>query len=139
MSLSYKKVTYPDAQAFKTIVMEIKKMGSWEELRRDFMQNDGCPVTATIAIIGGKWKPIILYLISHEINRFGEMHGMICGISKKMLTEQLRELERDGIIVRKVFAEIPPRVEYSITEKGKTLRPIILSMREWGLKHALKP
>ena len=119
--------------------METKKTGLWEELRMDFMQNGGCPVSATIAVIGGKWKPVILYLISHEINRFSEMHGMIGGISRKMLTGQLRELERDGIIERKVFAEIPPRVEYSITEKGKTLRPIILSMREWGLQHALKP
>jgi DNA-binding HxlR family transcriptional regulator len=139
MLLSYKKVTYPELQAFNKVIMETKKMGLWEELRKDFMQNDGCPVSATIAIIGGKWKPIILYLISHEINRFGEMHNMIQGISKKMLTGQLRELERDGIIERKIFAEIPPRVEYYITEKGKTLRPIILSMREWGLKHALKP
>ena len=121
------------------IVMKTKKTGLWEELRKDFMQNEKCPVTATIGIIGGKWKPIILYLISHEVNRFGEMHEMICGISKKMLTGQLRELERDGIIERKVFAEIPPRVEYSITEKGLTLRPIILSMREWGLKYALGP
>jgi DNA-binding HxlR family transcriptional regulator len=117
--------------------MNKKKSGLWEELRSDFMKNEKCPVSATIRIIGGKWKPIILYLISHEINRFGEMHGMIESISKKMLTDQLRELERDGIIERHVFAEIPPRVEYSITEKGLTLRPIILSMREWGLKHAL--
>jgi DNA-binding HxlR family transcriptional regulator len=119
--------------------MRTKKTGLWEQVRQDFMQNDKCPVTATIAIIGGKWKPIILYLISHEINRFGEMHGMICGISKKMLTGQLRELEKDGIIERKIFAETPPRVEYYITEKGLTLRPIILSMREWGLKYALGP
>jgi DNA-binding HxlR family transcriptional regulator len=62
---------------------------------------------------------------------------MICGISKKMLTDQLRELEGDGIIKRKVFPEIPPRVEYYMTEKGWTLRPIILSMREWGLKYAV--
>jgi DNA-binding HxlR family transcriptional regulator len=117
--------------------MEVKKSGLWEDLRKDFMKNERCPVAATINIIGGKWKPIILYLISHEINRFGEMHCMIEGISKKMLTDQLRELERDGIIDRKIFAEIPPRVEYNITEKGLTLRPIILSMREWGLKYVL--
>lgn len=115
-----------------------KKTGLWEELRKDFMKNEQCPVAATIAIIGGKWKPIILYLISHEINRFGEMHAMIEGISKKMLTDQLRELEKDGILTRQAFAEIPPRVEYTITEKGWSLRPIILSMREWGLKHAVE-
>lgn len=117
--------------------MRVKKTGTWEALREDFMKNEQCPVAATIAVIGGKWKPIILYLISHEINRFGEMHHMICGISKKMLTDQLRELEGDGIIERKVFPEIPPRVEYYMTEKGWTLRPIILSMREWGLKYAV--
>ncbi|MCW3116570.1 MAG: hypothetical protein JWM28_652 [Chitinophagaceae bacterium] len=101
------------------------------------MKHERCPVSATIGVIGGKWKPIILYLISHDINRFGEMINMIDGISKKMLTDQLRELEKDGIIDRKTFNEVPPRVEYTITERGLTLRPIILSMREWGLKHVL--
>jgi DNA-binding HxlR family transcriptional regulator len=86
-------------------------------------------------VIGGKWKPIIMYLISHDINRFSEMHGKIEGISKKMLTGQLREVEADGIICRAAFAEKPPRVEYTLTEKGFTLRPIILAMREWGLKN----
>jgi DNA-binding HxlR family transcriptional regulator len=116
--------------------MKDKKCGVWEDLRTDFMQHEKCPVSATVGIIGGKWKPIILYLISHDINRFGEMLKIIEGISKKMLADQLRELESDGILDRKVFAEIPPRVEYSITEKGLTLRPIILAMREWGLKYA---
>ena len=102
------------------------------------MTNEQCPVAATIAVIGGKWKPIILYLISHEIDRFGEMLAMINGISKKMLTDQLKELEADGIINRKVFAVIPPKVQYSMTEKGLTLRPVILSMREWGLKYAMQ-
>jgi DNA-binding HxlR family transcriptional regulator len=117
--------------------MNCKKPGTWEQLRKDFMQNEKCPVSVTVSIIGGKWKPIILYLISHDINRFSEMLELIQGISKKMLTEQLRELERDGIIARQVFPVVPPRVEYSITEKGWTLRPIILAMREWGLKHVL--
>jgi DNA-binding HxlR family transcriptional regulator len=117
--------------------MRKKMSGLWEDLRKDFMQHKRCPVSATIGVIGGKWKPIILYLISHDINRFGEMIHMIEGISKKMLTDQLRELEKDGIIDRNVFDEIPPRVEYTITERGLTLRPIILSMREWGLKYVL--
>lgn len=101
------------------------------------MKYNGCPVSATIKIIGGKWKPIILYLISHDVNRFSEMQKMIEGISKKILTSQLRELERDGLIHRKVFAEVPPRVEYTITEKGVTLKPLIINMREWGLKNVL--
>ena len=68
--------------------MKDKKSGVWEDLRIDFMQHEKCPVSATVGIIGGKWKPIILYLISHDINRFGEMLKMIKGISKKMLTDQ---------------------------------------------------
>ena len=117
--------------------MESGKKGTWEQLRQDFMTHEQCPVAATIAIIGGKWKPIILYLVSHEIGRFSEMLAMIKGISKKMLTDQLRELEADGIINRTVFPVIPPKVQYSLTEKGLTLRPIILAMREWGLKYAV--
>ena len=91
-----------------------------------------CPVTYTMSMIGGKWKPIILYLISKGGNRFGMMQKGIEGISKQMLTKQLRELEADGILERKIYAEIPPRVEYFITELGDSLMPIIGSMRDWG-------
>ncbi len=91
-----------------------------------------CPVTYTMSMIGGKWKPIILYLISKGANRFGILHRGIDGISKQMLTKQLREMEDDGILNRKIFAEIPPRVEYSISEKGKSLFPVIEAMRFWG-------
>jgi DNA-binding HxlR family transcriptional regulator len=98
-----------------------------------------CPVTATMAIIGGKWKILILYLIYNEINRFGKMGMILKDISKQMLTTQLRELENDGIIERKIYPEIPPRVEYSLTEKGKSLLPIIDLMKGWGNEHVLKP
>ena len=91
-----------------------------------------CPVTYTMSMIGGKWKPIILYLISKGANRFGILQRGIDGISKQMLTKQLREMEDDGILNREIFAEIPPRVEYSISEKGKSLFPIIDAMRSWG-------
>lgn len=94
-----------------------------------------CPVTATMEIIGGKWKLLILYLISNDINRFGKMTIMLRGISKQMLTTQLRELEQDGIIERKIYAEIPPRVEYFLTPKGKSLLPIISLMKDWGLSY----
>lgn len=94
-----------------------------------------CPVTFTMRKIGGKWKPIILYLISKGGNRFGLLQRGIEGISKHMLTKQLRELEADGILSRKIYAEIPPRVEYSITELGDSIMPIIGSMREWGEAH----
>ena len=93
---------------------------------------NACPVTFTMSKIGGKWKPIILYLISKGGNRFGILQRGIEGISKQMLTKQLRELEADGILHREIFPEIPPRVEYSITEKGRSLFPVIDSMRKWG-------
>lgn len=94
-----------------------------------------CPVTFTMSKIGGKWKPIILYLITKGANRFGILQRGIQGISKQMLTKQLRELETDGILNRKIYAEIPPRVEYSMTDLGNSLLPIIESMRNWGEKN----
>ena len=93
---------------------------------------DECPVTFTMSKIGGKWKPIILFVISKGGNRFGVLQRGIEGLSKQMLTKQLRELEADGILERKIYAEIPPRVEYFVTDLGKSLFPIIESMRNWG-------
>ena len=94
-----------------------------------------CPVTYCMSKIGGKWKPIILFLISKGANRFGILHRGIEGISKQMLTQQLRQLEKDVILDREIFAEIPPRVEYSLTEYGESILPVIASMRDWGLAH----
>ncbi|HYC84985.1 MAG TPA: helix-turn-helix domain-containing protein [Chryseosolibacter sp.] len=96
-----------------------------------------CPVTATMSVIGGKWKLLILFLISNGINRFGKMGMVLKDVSKQMLTTQLRELENDGIIERRIYPEIPPRVEYSLTLKGKDLMPIIESMKTWGAKYLL--
>ena len=90
------------------------------------------PVDYTMQTIGGKWKPIVLYLISKDINRFGLLKRGIFGISKQMLTKQLRELEADGLITRKIYAEIPPRVEYFISKKGYSIFSVIDSMYEWG-------
>jgi DNA-binding HxlR family transcriptional regulator len=98
-----------------------------------------CPVTATMGVIGGKWKLLILFLIQGDINRFGKMGMMLKDISKQMLTTQLRELENDGIIERKIYPEIPPRVEYFLTAKGKSLLPIIDLMKDWGNEYLLKP
>ena len=97
-----------------------------------------CPVAVGMEIIGGKWKPIILYMLAHGVSRFSEMLRMIEGISKTMLTAQLRELEKDGLIHREVFAEVPPRVEYSLTELGKTLRPVLMSLCEWSEVNVLQ-
>ena len=84
-----------------------------------------CPVTSTMSVIGGKWKPIIMWTVRGGTRRFGEIKKMIPGITQKMLTQQLRELERDGVINRKVYPVVPPMVEYSLTEYGRTLTPIL--------------
>jgi DNA-binding HxlR family transcriptional regulator len=94
-----------------------------------------CPVTTTLSVIGGKWKPIILFIILEETKRFSEIKKLIPAITQKMLTQQLRELEQDGIINRKVYPVVPPKVEYSITEYGKSLAPILNSMAKWGMGH----
>lgn len=93
---------------------------------------EGCPVETTLDVIGGKWKGIILYHLIGGTKRFNEFRRLNPGITQFMLTLQLRELERDGIIHREVYKEVPPRVEYSLTDFGKTLEPIIRSMKEWG-------
>jgi DNA-binding HxlR family transcriptional regulator len=92
-----------------------------------------CPVEATLAIIGGKWKPIILFQLQTRTLRFGELRkAMPPGITQQMLTNQLRELEADGILTRTVYAEVPPRVEYSLTDLGQSLCPILEAMAVWG-------
>jgi DNA-binding HxlR family transcriptional regulator len=97
-----------------------------------------CPVTATMQVLGGKWKTILINAIYHTSPaRFGELKRSVKGITQSMLTSQLRELENDGIIRRKIYAEIPPRVEYTLTEFGLTLSPIIQSMAKWGEEYRL--
>src|SRR6266566_8279362 len=93
------------------------------------------PVQTTLNVIGGKWKPLILWHVGADTLRFSELGRKIPGITQKMLTQQLRELEKDGLVARKVYAEIPPKVEYSITQYGKTLNPVLESMCDWGEKH----
>jgi DNA-binding HxlR family transcriptional regulator len=94
-----------------------------------------CPVGYTMNIIGGKWKPSIIHRIRTDRNRYSLLLKSIPEISKQTLTNQLRELEADGVISRIIFPEIPPRVEYSITEFGATLLPIIDSMYKWAKVH----
>ena len=98
-------------------------------------EHKNCPITFAMKVIGGKWKPIIFMRLSHGINRFGVLSRSIEGISKNMLTRELRDLEAQNIISRKIFAEIPPRVEYSITKKGETLLPVFKKLGEWGSNH----
>jgi len=94
-----------------------------------------CPVKLTAEIIGGKWKPLILFFLEGGTRRFSELQRLIPGTTKKMLTKHLRELERDGLVHRTVFAQVPPRVEYSLTKHGVSLRPVLVSMSAWGKKH----
>lgn len=84
--------------------------------------------------IGGTWKILVIYAISKKLNRFSKLQKALPLISKQMLVTQLRELEEDGILKRTVFAEVPPRVEYELTEQGLSLMPVINVMQEWGLK-----
>ena len=91
-----------------------------------------CPVTHAMNIIGGKWKPIIIYLLNSGSLRFGKLVMFLPSISRKVLTDQLREMEADGLINRKKFAEIPPRVEYSLTKSGESLMPLLDSLAQWS-------
>ena len=96
-----------------------------------------CPVTATLQLIGGRWKTIILYTLTAGTKRFGEIAVRIPDISRKVLTEQLKELEADGLILREQYKEIPPRVEYSLTEMGKSLSPVFRELELWGTENVL--
>ncbi len=92
-----------------------------------------CKIELTVKVMGGKWKPIILWNLAEEgVLRFGEIKRIMPNISQKMLTKQLRELESDDLIHREVFAVVPPKVEYSLTEFGETIMPILTQMCEWG-------
>ena len=91
-----------------------------------------CPVATTVQLIGNKWKLLIIRNLLASPQRFTEMKKTIPGISQKVLTDNLRSLESDGIVVREVFAEVPPRVVYSLSDLGNTLRPILDAMQDWG-------
>ncbi|KOF56529.1 MULTISPECIES: winged helix-turn-helix transcriptional regulator [Clostridium] len=93
---------------------------------------DSCPMDITINILSGKWKLSILWHLSQNIVRFNELQRLLPNITQKTLTMQLRELEKSGIIYRKIYAEVPPRVEYGLTQVGESLNPILSSMCEWG-------
>lgn len=97
---------------------------------------DCCPVTATLDIIGGKWKALILHHLHGHTRRFNELHRHLPSITQRMLTLQLRELENDGIVHREVYPQVPPKVEYSLTEFGQTLMPVIQAMHQWGKQYA---
>ena len=91
-----------------------------------------CPVATTVQLIGNKWKLLILRNLLVRPWRFNELHKSLEGISQKVLTDSLRQMEADGIITRTVYPEVPPRVEYALSDLGESMRPILMSMQEWG-------
>lgn len=91
-----------------------------------------CPVETTLMLIGSKWKVLILRDLMPGTKRFGELKRSIGSVSQKVLTAQLRDMEEKGLVNRKVYPEVPPRVEYSLTELGRSLKPILDAMQEWG-------
>lgn len=95
-----------------------------------------CPVEVTVDLIGGKWKPVILSNLKEGVHRYGELRRLMPSTSEKMLTQQLRELEADGLVRRTVFDTVPPQVEYELTEEGWTLAPALTALYEWGARRA---
>lgn len=94
-----------------------------------------CPVGVTLDVIGGKWKLLILYYLLQGTKRFNELRRLMPETTQQMLTLQLRELERDGIVHRQVYAQVPPKVEYSLTDIGRSLEPVLMMMLNWGIAY----
>lgn len=98
-----------------------------------------CFFELTLQVIGGKWKPIIIYQLAVEgVMRFGELKRSVVGVTERMLTRQLRELEKDGLVHRRVYRQVPPKVEYSLKPLGVKLIPILLQMRKWGVEYEMR-
>ena len=95
----------------------------------------GCAVEVTLGLIDGKWKGVILFHLQEGLLRFGELRRKMPGITQRMLTKQLRALEEDGLITRTIYPEVPPRVEYALSQTGQRLRPVIDALRAWGIEH----
>lgn len=96
----------------------------------------GCPVETTLRVLAGRWKAMILHYLLPGTKRFNELHRLLKGVSHRTLAQQLRELEHDGIVRRKVYPQIPPKVEYSLTKLGMSLEPVLLAMHDWGAAYA---
>ena len=93
---------------------------------------DLSPIEISVKLIGGRWKILILWHLLYSVRRFGELKRLLPGITQKMLIQQLRELEADGLVFREVYAQVPPKVEYSLTDRGKSLRPVLKTINRWG-------
>lgn len=106
--------------------------------RHDLNNLRNCPVEATLDLIGGKWKSVILFRLGEQTRRYNELSRLLCKVSPRTLTKQLRELEADGLVRRTVYPQVPPKVEYDLTEKGKSLQPVLLALKNWGEDYILK-
>jgi DNA-binding HxlR family transcriptional regulator len=95
-----------------------------------------CGIDVTLAVVGGKWKASILWHLAHGTMRFSDLQRRFADTTRKMLTQQLRELEADGLVHREVYAQVPPKVEYSLTDKGRSIHPILEQMCDWGREYA---
>ncbi|MCR8556742.1 helix-turn-helix transcriptional regulator [Mucilaginibacter sp. BJC16-A38] len=109
-----------------------------EIIEKKYQQACDCPITSAVNVIGGKWKPIIIWILMTESRRFGEIHKSIPGIALKVLSRHLKELEADGIITRKAYPEVPPRVEYTLTEKGRALNGIMDLLVVWSREYVME-
>lgn len=98
----------------------------------------GCPVEVTLEVIGGRWKVVIIHELLDGTRRFSQLHRALTGVSHRTLTQQLRELEARGLILRKVYQQVPPKVEYSLTDLGRSLQPVLIAMHEWAEANALR-
>ncbi|QHV97798.1 winged helix-turn-helix transcriptional regulator [Spirosoma endbachense] len=108
-------------------------------MKDDRFCNSNCPFTRAIGTIGNKWKPIIINVLGTRTMRFGQLDAIVPHISRKVLTEQLKELEEDGLLERLAYKEIPPRVDYKLSEKGLAFLPILENIKEWNLKYEVAP
>jgi DNA-binding HxlR family transcriptional regulator len=113
----------------------IRNTSSATVLRRRSIRLSDCPVRTALNVVGGKWKPLILYFLKDGTQRYSDLRGRISEPSEKVLVQQLRELERDGVLERVIYPEVPPRVEYCFSEYGWTLVPMLREMAEWGENH----
>ncbi len=100
--------------------------------------NHNCPVETTLELIGGKYKALILWHLSQGVLRYSQLRSRLAGITPKMLTQQLRELEAKDLVCREVYPVVPPKVEYSLTELGRSLMPVLVAMRDWGSDYLRK-
>lgn len=105
------------------------------EARHNGGRGFSCPIQAAMAVIGGKWKILVIFNLLAGTKRFGELRRLVPGITQKMLTQQLRELEDDGIVRRRVYPQVPPKVEYSLTALGRDLEPVFGQLCRWGQRH----